>query len=209
MTSTTTGSTTTAYDYDAEGNQTKAGADTYTYDLAGQISAATIAGAGYTYDHDGKQVVAAKDGTTTNRTEWDPNAPLPILATEYDSAGAIKQSYRYDPLGRPTAPKTGADALFYYRHETQGSPVDVTNNTGTFYQRWAYDPYGTRVLNTTTSGAPASTPSYTGARYEPTTGNLDLRARQHDTATGRFNRPDPAISDSTTHHLHLRLRVPR
>ncbi|WP_438306865.1 DUF6531 domain-containing protein (plasmid) [Streptomyces sp. HUAS TT11] len=203
LTSTTTGSTTTAYDYDAEGNQTKAGADTYTYDLAGQISAATIAGAGYTYDHDasGNQVVAAKDGTTTNRTEWDPNAPLPILATEYDSAGAIKQSYRYDPLGQPTATKTGAGALFYYHHDTQGSPVDVTNNTGTLYQRWAYDPYGTRVLNTTTSGAPASTPSYTGARYETTTGNLDLHARQYDTATGRFNRPDPATSDSTAPHI--------
>ncbi|MFD8621955.1 hypothetical protein [Streptomyces sp. NPDC059513] len=47
-------------------------------------------------------------------------------------------------------------------------------------------------MNTTTSGAPASTPSYTGARYETSTGNLDLHARQYDTATGRFTRSDPA-----------------
>ncbi|MGW7666733.1 hypothetical protein ACWGJX_06285 [Streptomyces sp. NPDC054775] len=52
---------------------------------------------------------------------------------------------------------TGAGTLFYYHHDTQGSPVDVTN-TGTLYQRWAYDPYGTRVLNTTTSGAPRQHP---------------------------------------------------
>lgn len=197
LTSTTTGTTATAYNYDGEGNQTKAGADTYTYDLAGQVSAATIGGSNYTYDHDasGDQVTAAKDGTVTNRTQWDPNAPLPILATEYDSAWAIKQSYRYDPLGQPTATKTGSGALFYYHHDTQGSPVDVTGSTGTLYQRWAYDPFGTRVLNTTTSGAPADTPSYTGARYETTTGNLDLHARQYDTDTGRFNRPDPATPD--------------
>ncbi|MEU3036536.1 DUF6531 domain-containing protein [Streptomyces griseoaurantiacus] len=203
LTSTTTGTTTTAYGYDAEGNQTKAGDNTYTYDLAGQISAATVAGASYTYDHDagGNQVTAAKDGTVTNRTQWDPNAPLPLLATEYDSAWAIKQSYRYDPLGQPTATETGTGSLFYYHHDTQGSPVDVAGSTGTLYQRWAYDPYGTQVLNTTTSGAAASTPSYTGARYETTTGNLDLNARQYDTTTGRFNRRDPATPDTSNPYV--------
>ncbi|MEU8986954.1 hypothetical protein AB0C98_10975 [Streptomyces sp. NPDC048558] len=45
------------------------------------------------------------------------------------------------------------------------------------------------MLNTVTSGAPADTPSYTGARYEPTTGNLDLHARQYNTTTGRFTAP--------------------
>ncbi|WP_405623976.1 DUF6531 domain-containing protein [Streptomyces sp. NBC_00076] len=203
LTSTTSGPATTAYEYDAEGNQTKAGADTYTYDLAGQISAATVAGADYTYDHDtsGNQLSTANDGAVTNRTEWDPNAPLPMLATEYDGAGAVKQSYRYDPLGQPAATKTGAGAVFYYHHDTQGSPVDVTSSTGALLQRWAYDPYGTRVLNTVTSGAPASTPSYTGARYEATTGNLDLHARQYTTTTGRFNRPDPATADRNSPYI--------
>ncbi|MFJ2137072.1 DUF6531 domain-containing protein [Streptomyces sp. NPDC087228] len=203
LTSTTTGTTTTAYAHDAEGNRTKAGADTYTYDLAGQISAATVGDSSYTYDYDagGNQVATLKDGAVTNRTQWDPNAPLPILATEYDSAWAVKQSYRYDPLGQPTATKTGAGALFYYHHDTQGSPVDVADSTGTLYQRWAYDSFGTRVLNTVTSGAPASTPSYTGARYETSTGNLDLHARQYDTATGRFTRPDPAARDLSTPYV--------
>ncbi|MFD6286345.1 DUF6531 domain-containing protein [Streptomyces sp. NPDC060205] len=203
LTSTTTGTATTAFTHDAEGNQTKAGTDSYTYDLAGQISAATVAGAAYTYDHDasGNQVTTSQDGTVTSRTQWDPNAPLPILTTEYDSAWAIKQSYRYDPLGQPTATKTGAGTLFYYHHDTQGSPVDVTSSTGTLHQRWAYDPFGTRVLNTTSSGAPASTPSYTGARYETTTGNLDLHARQYNTGTGRFTSPDPATRGQTTPHV--------
>ncbi|MFI9423297.1 DUF6531 domain-containing protein [Streptomyces achromogenes] len=197
LTSTTDGTTTTTYDYDVEGNQTKAGADTYTYDLAGQITAATVAGISYTYDHDasGNQVAMSKAGAVTSRTQWDPNSPLPILATEYDGAWAIKQSYRYDPLGQPTATKTGSGALFYYHHDTQGSPVDVVGGTGTLHQRWAYDTFGTRVLNTVTSGAPISTPSYTGARYETTTGSLDLHARQYNTTTGRFNRPDPAATD--------------
>jgi hypothetical protein len=110
--------------HDAEGNRTKAGADTYTYDLAGQISAATVGGAANTYDHDasGNQVTTVKDGAVTNRTQWDPNAPLPILATEYDSAWAVEQSYRYDPLGQPTATETGAGALFYYHHDTPRAP---------------------------------------------------------------------------------------
>ncbi|WP_353947239.1 DUF6531 domain-containing protein [Streptomyces sp. HUAS MG91] len=200
LTSTTTGTTTTGYGYDDEGNQTKAGNDIFAYDLAGQISAATVAGASYTYDHDasGNQVTTLKDGAVTSRTQWDPNGPQPILATEYDSAWAVKQSYRYDPLGQPTAVKTGTGAVFTYHHDTQGSPVDVTNSTGTLYQRWAYDPFGTRVLGTVTGGAPANPPSYTGARYETTTGNLDLHARQYTPTTGRFTSPDPATRDQAT-----------
>ncbi|MBO4257498.1 polymorphic toxin type 17 domain-containing protein [Streptomyces griseorubiginosus] len=195
--SSTTGSTTTAYAYDGEGNQTKAGADTYTYDLAGQISAATVAGTSYTYTHDatGNQLTTSKSGTVQGRLDWDLNASTPQLATEYDSTGAVKQSYRYDPLGQPTATKTSSGALFFYHHDTQGSPVDVTGSTGTLYQRWSYDPYGTRTLNTVTTGAPTSTPAYTGARYETTTGNLDLHARQYTSTTGRFTSTDPLTPD--------------
>ncbi|CAL9370391.1 hypothetical protein SUDANB151_00836 [Streptomyces sp. enrichment culture] len=202
LTSTTTGSTTTSYGYDTEGNRTKNGTDTYSYDLAGQISAATVAGASYTYDHDasGNQVTVAKNGTTTNRYQWDPNAPLPLLASESTGLG-IAQTYRYDPLGQPESTETGAGSVYYYHHDTQGSPVDVTDSTGTLHQRWAYDPYGTRTLDTVADGAPASTPSYTGARYETTTGNLDLHARQYDTTSGRFTRPDPATRPLSTPYV--------
>ncbi|MFF5607229.1 RHS repeat-associated core domain-containing protein [Streptomyces cellulosae] len=58
-----------------------------------------------------------------------------------------------------------------------------------------------RVSDTVTTGAPASTPSYTGARYETTTGNLDLHARQYNTSTGRFNRPDPAVPDRSSPYV--------
>ncbi|WPO76427.1 RHS repeat-associated core domain-containing protein [Streptomyces sp. KN37] len=62
-------------------------------------------------------------------------------------------------------------------------------------------PVGSRVLATATGGAPASTPGYTGARHEPTTGNLDLHARQYDTTTGRFTRPGPAARDLTAPYV--------
>ncbi|MCZ4509092.1 DUF6531 domain-containing protein [Streptomyces sp. ActVer] len=200
LTSSTTGSTTTDYGYDGEGNQTKAGANTYTYDLAGQISAATVGGTAFTYQHDGEGnlVTTSQAGTVTKRTQWDPNAPLPILATEYDGAWAVQQSYRYDPLDQVAATKTGSGAVFSYTHDALGSPLDVTSSTGTVHQRWAYDPFGNRALNTVTSGAPASTPSYTGAYYDTSTGYLDLRARQYDPTTGRFTRPDPFTPDLDT-----------
>ncbi|MER5549754.1 DUF6531 domain-containing protein [Streptomyces sp. NPDC002589] len=193
LTSSTTGSTTTNYGYDGEGNQTKAGDNTFTYDLAGNISAATVGGASYTYVHDaeGDLVTTSKAGTLTKRTEWDPNNPLPLLAAEYDGSGKMQQSYRYDPLGQVAATKNASGAVFTYTHDTQGSPLDVTDSTGKVYQRWAYDLFGNRVLNTPTSGAPASTPSYTGAYYDTSTGYLDLRARQLDSTTGRFTSTDP------------------
>jgi RHS repeat-associated protein len=200
LTSKTTGSTTTSYDYDGEGNQTKAGADTFTYDLAGQISAATVDGTPYTYEHDaeGNLVTTSKADAVTKRLQWDPNAPLPVLATELDSAGKLQQSYRYDPLGQPTATETATGAVFTYTHDALGSPLDVTDSTGKVYQRWSYDAFGSRVLDSQTTGAPASRPGYTGAYVDTTTGYLDLRARQYDPATGRFTRPDPYTPDPDT-----------
>lgn len=82
----------TTYAYDAGGNRTKAGSDTYADDLAGRISAATVGGSTCTYNHaaGGDQVTTFKAGAVTNRTQWHSNAPLPILATEYDCAWAVK-----------------------------------------------------------------------------------------------------------------------
>lgn len=77
-----------------------------------------------------------------------------MLATEYNSAWAVRQSYRYDPLGQPAATRTGAGAVFYYHHDARGSPLDVTSSTGPLHQRWAYAPYGTRVLGAVTTGTP-------------------------------------------------------
>ncbi|MFF9362387.1 hypothetical protein [Streptomyces griseoluteus] len=172
-----------------------------TYDLAGRISAATVAGDAYTCDHDaeGNQVTASKDGVVTNRAQWDPNAPLPILASEYDSAWALKQSYRYDPLGQPTATATGTGSLFSYHHDTQGSPVDVTGNTGTLYQRWSYDSFGTRVLATATSGAPrAPRPTRAPATRTPPATSTSTPA---STTPAPAASPDPATRDQSTPYV--------
>ncbi|MEU4985918.1 DUF6531 domain-containing protein [Streptomyces sp. NPDC021969] len=191
LTSSTTGSTTTSYEYDSEGNQTKAGAKTYIYDLAGQISGATLDGIRYTYSHDSEgNLKSIGGGALRKRFEWDHNAPLPLLATEYTPMEQ-PQSFRYDPLGQAAATETAAGDLFFYTHDALGSPLDVTGSTGTVHQRAAYDPFGNRELDTQATGAPGTTPAYTGAYQDPTTGYLDLRARQYDTVTGRFTRPDP------------------
>ncbi|MGW5623592.1 RHS repeat-associated core domain-containing protein [Streptomyces olivaceus] len=111
----------------------------------------------------------------------------------------IAQTYRYDPLGQPESTETGAGAVYHYHHDTQGSRVDVTDSTGALHQRWAYDPYGTRTLDTVTDGAPASTPSYTGARYETTTG----RFTRPELATRPLSTPGTRTAESWTPHSQL------
>ena len=44
-------------------------------------------------------------GNVTQRAECDANAPLLLLAIEYNAAGAVQQSYRYNLLGE--APSHG------------------------------------------------------------------------------------------------------
>ncbi|MEU8986955.1 hypothetical protein AB0C98_10980 [Streptomyces sp. NPDC048558] len=84
------------------------------------------------HDASGNQVTTAKDGTITSRTQWDPNAPLPISATEYDSAWAIKHSDRYDPLGQPAARRPGP-APPSTTTTTPRAPVDVASSSGTLH----------------------------------------------------------------------------
>ncbi|MEU1296574.1 hypothetical protein ABZ439_29645 [Streptomyces sp. NPDC005840] len=168
-----------------------------------------MAGATYAYDHDasGNQVATLKDGAVTSRTQWDPNAPLPILATEYDSAWAVKQSYRYDPLGQPAATKTGTGAVFYYHHDTQGSPLDVTSSTGTLHQRWAYDPYGTHVLGTVTGGAPPKTPT-AQERSSATSAQASSKGSRHPSSSSETpTTPSPARTAAPTPFLDKYLPV--
>ncbi|WP_159047057.1 DUF6531 domain-containing protein [Streptomyces pactum] len=196
LTSSTTGSTTTNYDYDDEGNQTKAGANTYTYDLAGQISEVTKDdGLRQTFRHDSEGNLVGIGGSLPKSLTWDPNAPLPLLATETTGLTTVK-SHRYDPLGQVAAVKASNGDVLSYTHDTLGSPLDVTDSTGTVDHSMAYDPFGNRELSTGTGSTIA--PSYTGAYQDPTTGYLDLRARQYDTITGRFTRPDPYTPDPDT-----------
>jgi RHS repeat-associated protein len=80
--SSVTGSTTTTFTHDDNGNLTGDGTRTFAYDLAGRMTSSTTGTATTTYEYDGDgKRLRTVDGSTT-KFLWDPNGALPMLASE-------------------------------------------------------------------------------------------------------------------------------
>jgi RHS repeat-associated protein len=186
---------TQTYGYDANGNQTAAGIDTFSWDAADRLSTATVAGTshGYAYSGDGRRLSATADGNTTEFL-WDLGFALPMLAAERDSSGAIR-SYAY---GADLLAQATSGVATYYHHDAVGSVVDVTDSAGASLAWTEYAPFGD-VRAYARSTAPFNPFGFTG-EYQDVTGTYHLRARQYDPDTGRFLSQDPASQPLSDPH---------
>ena len=180
---------TDAYDFDANGNQTEAGARTFAYDLAGRMSttAESSVTTSYSYDGDGVRL-SASEGSASTDFLWDVNFGLPQLALERDGSGTTLRSYLHG-IGPISA--TTAGATSYLHRDLLGSVTNVTSATGAAQWTFAYEPFGgTRTTTQNDPAAPANLLRFAGEYADPT-GLYHLRARQYDTANGRFTATDP------------------
>ncbi|WP_371502316.1 DUF6531 domain-containing protein [Kitasatospora sp. NBC_00374] len=171
---------------------------TYTYDAAGhQSSAVSYRTFTFTYDADGNRVATKTNGTLSRTLTWDLNNPLPQIATETNGSGALIGDYAYDPLGLPQS-QHNPSGTSYHHHDWLGSITDVTNQAGTQQTRTAYDPYGRSGTATIAAGAPTTPFGFAGQYNDPVIpGKQYLRAREYDTATGRFNSRDPLATPAS------------
>ena len=81
--------------------------------------------------------------------------------------------------------------LFYYHTDMLGSIANLTDAAGDSQWTYSYEPYGAVKTETQDDpSAPANPIRFTG-ELQDETGLYHLRARQYDTATGRFLGVDP------------------
>ncbi|MEJ2851905.1 MULTISPECIES: RHS repeat-associated core domain-containing protein [unclassified Saccharothrix] len=199
-------STVTHYDYDLNGNQTKAGRDTSTYNLDNTLATATTGGrtTAFAYDATGLRLTATSgEGATatTQRWTWDVNGTLPQIAldTTTNATGATteRRGFTYGPDDEPLAlldPATGAHA---YTHDWLGGVANMLSPNGVPEAGYDYDPFGSprqgETLEPGDPTGPANPLKYTGAYQDSTSGegNYYLRARNYNPDTGRFTSTDP------------------
>jgi RHS repeat-associated protein len=194
LTSSTKGGVTTAFSYDANGNQTAAGARTFTYDLGNRLISTTGGGTTTTYTYDGndRRVGSTTSGGADLRYIWDPLAEsgMPEVALEREPTGGLVRRYLGGPLGAVSF--TNASATFYYHRDHLGSITDVSDANGNAQWRYDYDAYGNARTATNVSGtAPANQLRFNGQYLDIETSQYHLRARQYDPAVGRFGALDP------------------
>ncbi len=209
LTQTDDGTNTVSYGYDDNGNRASRGSDTFSHDLANELTSAVVGGAttDYGYDGDGDRVSSSTTGGADLRFGWDELAPsgLPELALERDSSGDDVRSYLEGPQGAVSM--TDASGTFYYHSDPLGSVTDVTDASGAPQWSYSYEPYGTQLSAADVSGtAPASPLRFEGQYLDPASELYDLRARQYDPATGRFDSLDalegPLSRPATSSYLY-------
>ncbi|HEX6684667.1 MAG TPA: polymorphic toxin-type HINT domain-containing protein [Candidatus Limnocylindrales bacterium] len=141
----------TDYAYDLQGNQTRAGPDTFAYNLDHTLARATVGGQTTTFSYDAQGLrLAAKvgtgDATATRLWSWDVSGTLPQIAldTVVDAAGAQvdKRGFTYGPDDEPLAlldPATGAHS---YTHDWLGGIANMLSPSGANEAGYDYDPFG-------------------------------------------------------------------
>ncbi|NJC24236.1 RHS repeat-associated protein [Arthrobacter pigmenti] len=170
------------YTYDANGNTTKAGTPTSTYNVFDQMTAHTRNGTTTSFTYAGPS-------NTERTTAGTINILNGILGITRTTNNGATTSFLRDPQGNLLS-MTNSAGTFYYTTDALGSTIALTNNTQAKAATYTYDSWG----NTTTTGTQAANNpfQFTGGYKDAATGYTKLGARYYDSTTGRFTQPDPS-----------------
>jgi RHS repeat-associated protein len=195
---TSSGTTTSSYAYDAAGNLTTVVGSSQdqalTWNDNGQLSQDAVTPAGsttaqdtnYIYDADGNLLITADPGTTT--------LYLPDEELSLDTSTGTVTGTRYYTLGHTTvATLTGASAVSYVVGDQQGTDSLAIDADTLALTRRYYDPYG-NPRGTTPSSFPTGEKGFVGGASDPSTGLTDLGAREYQPQTGSFISADPLLN---------------
>lgn len=176
---------TASFTYDARGNLTSDGSNTYGYDLENRLKTATGAmTANLSYDAIGRLYETSGGSVGTTRFFYDGDA----LIAEYSSTGTLLRRYVHGPgIDEPLVwyEGSGTSNRRYLNANHQGSIVGVADATGGSLAINAYDAYGIP--------APGNQGrfQYTGQISVPELGMYHYKARAYSPTLGRFMQTDP------------------
>jgi RHS repeat-associated protein len=195
-TSTPPGPQTVTYSYDHNGNETAAGTRTFSYDAANRLASTTKSGTtdNYVYDGNGNRL-SDTAGSSTTKYLWDSNNSMPELALERDGNNNLLRRYSYGNGIGPISMTTPAGS-FYYHYDTLRNVANLTDASGVTEWSYSYEPYGTATA--VPNGSPPANPMQYNGQYLDATGLYNLRAREYDPTTGRFNGLDPTPPGPTS-----------
>jgi RHS repeat-associated protein len=185
-----------SYIYDDDGRLTetdKAGAATrnHTYNGFGELTATTIGAASVSYTRDPLGRIGSRTDAAASAAIYYDGSSNAVAG--YGPTGAVSRIIR-DPLGvilvaaTPNQPKLHAHTSIHgdiaeWANETNGA---VTSST-------VYDPFG----QPSTTGPAAVALGFQSMFTDPSSGLVDMGARQYQPSLGRFTTPDSYAGDLT------------
>ena len=177
--------------YDADGNLTYDGTNTYTYNSLNQMVSVTgpSGTTTYTYNSLGQRVASTTGGVTTQYVT-DP-AGLGNIVGQY-TAGTVAADYVY---GLGLTSQVTATGSYYYDSDLQGSIVGATGAAGEYVNKYSYLPFGAILSSSQSVSNPFQFIGSVGVMSEPD-GMQYMRARYEAPNIGRFVSEDPSRSPS-------------
>lgn len=177
-----TGSQNLSIGYDANGNVTQRGAQTYTFDIGNRLVSAT-GKASYGYDGHGRRAWVAYANGSWKMQFYSQDGKL--LFARHSTQGDSRNFY----LGN----RLVAEASGYSHTDALGSPVAHTNWYAQVVDRTRYEPYGATAAGTNPAGL-----GFTGHVNDTDTGLVYMQQRYYDPLAGRFLSVDPVTTDART-----------
>jgi RHS repeat-associated protein len=193
----TTGTLTRTYSYDAAGNTLSDGSKSFTYNDAGRMTSATSSGLTTTYLYNALgQRVKKSNPTGATYFVYDEAGHL---AGEYDQSGAMIQELVWlndIPVATIRTDQGGTGAgVFYIHTDHLNAPSKITRpSDNVAIWRWDHDPYGNGTPNQDPDGnglALNFNLRYPGQYFDQETGLLQNYYREYDPAVGRYLQSDP------------------
>ena len=182
----------TAFTYDADGNELSAGSRSFVYDLANRVRSTTQGNTTTTYGYagDGRRLQASTGPQAQKTTNflWDANRALPQLALERDGNNTLIRGYLY---GERRVSQSAGSATSYFLYDGLGSVANLTSSSGSTQWTWSYEPFGATRTEQKANGNQPDAPLRFAGEYLDPTGLYHLRARQYDPQAGRFLSTDP------------------
>lgn len=180
-----------AFGYDASGNATGDGVNTYAWDGESQLKSA--GGVNYLYDGDGRRV-----SKSNGKLYWYGSGGE-ILA-ETDAAGNTTNEYIFFGGKRVALLPAGSTAQFY-ASDFLGSSRIVTTNTGVVCYDGDFYPYGGE--RTVTNSCTQNNYKFEGKERDTETGNDDFGARYYSWRFGRWLSADWSAVPSPVPYANL------
>jgi RHS repeat-associated protein len=175
-----------SYAYDLRGNLTADGSNTFGYSSENLLTSASVGHVSTSFTYDPLlRLYQGVAGATTSRLAYDG---LDRIA-EYNGSDALQRRYVFDGGGQPIIWYEGATVSSTTRRflssDERGSIVSVTDSSGALLGINSYDEYG--LPGSGNLGAFG----YTGQAWLPSVGVWYYKARIYSPTAGRFLQTDP------------------
>jgi RHS repeat-associated protein len=185
------GSQSVSFGYDANGNITQRGGQSYYFDIGNRLRNAVGKGI-YDYDGHGRRGwVVSANGSTQLNAYTGTGAAGRLMFSNHSTKGGTRYVYLGDKLIAEHNNQTGVS---YSHTDALGSPVARTNGAGQIIgSRTRYEAYGATAAGDVPQGI-----GFTGHVNDPDTGLVYMQQRYYDPIAVRFLSVDPVVTDAKT-----------